>query len=83
MLIIDSWRRTMRSTLAASLMGIGGIFVSFSAVVVVLALLAGRTDPYHRLAGRGGMATEAFVAGAVLLVLGFALSRLGRKTAEE
>jgi uncharacterized membrane protein YqgA involved in biofilm formation len=73
----------MRSTLAASLMGIGGIFVSFSAVVVVLALLAGRTDPYHRLAGRGPMAAEAFVGGVVLLALGFALSRMGRKPSEE
>lgn len=61
-------------------MSIGGIFIAFSAVVVALALLAGRTDPHHRLAGFGGLATEALLAGGILVVLGFLLSRVGRKT---
>ena len=66
----------MRSSLAAALMSIGGIFVAFAAVVFMLVILASRGDPEHKLAT---MSAVAFlVAGAVLFGLGFLLNRIGR-----
>jgi len=70
----------MRSSLAAALMGIGGIFLAFAVVVFVLAILASRSDPEHKLATMSALAVASFVAGAVLFGLGFLLNRIGRST---
>ena len=69
----------MRSA-AAGLMGIGGILLSFGAVVVVLSLFARRPDTRLELPAMATIATAAFVIGGVLFALGFLLSRVGRNS---
>lgn len=68
----------MRSSLAAALMSIGGIFVAFAAVVSVLVIFASRTGPERKLATMSALAFASLVAGAVLFGLGFLLNRIGR-----
>lgn len=68
----------MRSGFAAAMMGIGGIALCFAAVVFVLALFAGRSDPDHKLATMTTLAIVSLVGGAVLFGLGFLLNRIGR-----
>jgi ABC-type transport system involved in multi-copper enzyme maturation permease subunit len=70
----------MRSSFAAALMGIGGIFIAFGSVVFVLAIFASRSDPEHKLATMSALAVSSLVAGAVLFGLGFLLNRIGRST---
>ncbi|HEY3113429.1 MAG TPA: hypothetical protein VGJ62_07080 [Gemmatimonadaceae bacterium] len=69
----------MRSA-AAGLMGIGGILMSFGAVVVVLSLFARRPDTRLELPAMATIATGSFVIGGVLFALGFLLSRVGRNS---
>ena len=68
----------MRSGFAAAMMGIGGIGLCFGAVVFVLSLFAGRSDPDHKLATMTALAVTSLVIGGVLLGLGFLLNRIGR-----
>jgi hypothetical protein len=69
----------MRAYLSAALMGIGGIFVSFGAVVFVLEIFASRgTDPEHRLPTMTALGMETLIGGGILLVLGYLLTRVGR-----
>lgn len=70
----------MRSSLAAALMGVGGIFLCFAMVVFVLEIFASRSDSEHKLATMSALAAAAFVAGAILFGLGFLLNRFGRST---
>jgi hypothetical protein len=70
----------MRSGFAASLMGIGGILMSFGAVIVVLVLLARRGDPHSRSPSMIAVATGSLVVGAVLFGAGYLLGRLGRNS---
>ena len=63
----------------AGLMGLGGILVAFGAVVFVLELLASRADSGHGLREMTVLAMGSVVAGAILLGLGFILSRVGRE----
>jgi hypothetical protein len=70
----------MRSGFAAALLGIGGIFLSFSVVVFVLELFARRSDPGHQLAAMSEVAAATFVGGAILFGLGYLLNRIGRNT---
>jgi divalent metal cation (Fe/Co/Zn/Cd) transporter len=72
----------MRSSLAAAMMGIGGISVAFSIVVFVLMIFASRSpDPEHNLATMRTLGVACLVAGAVLFGLGFLLNRFGRRSA--
>jgi hypothetical protein len=72
----------MRSSLAAAMMGIGGIFIAFSMVVFVITIFASRSpDPEHKLATMSALAVAALVGGAVLFGLGFLLNRFGRRSA--
>ena len=64
----------------AGLMGLGGILISFGAVVFVLELFASRADSGHGLREMTALATGVIVVGGVLLGLGFLLSRIGRKS---
>ncbi len=71
----------MRSGLAAGLMGVGGILISFGAVIVVLSLFARRGgDTRLELPAMGMAAAGSLVVGAVLFGAGYLLSRLGRNS---
>lgn len=70
----------MRSGLAAGLMGIGGIFVSFGAVIVVLALFARYDNVRADLPAMTTLATGSIVIGAVMFVAGYLLGRVGGKS---
>jgi hypothetical protein len=66
----------------ASLMGLGGILLSFGAVIFVLELLARHADANRGLREMSVMAIGSVVVGAGLLGLGFLLGRLGRGSRE-
>jgi hypothetical protein len=68
----------MRSGFAAGLMGIGGILLSFGAVIVVLAFFARQGgDTRLELPAMTTVALGSLVAGAVMFGTGFLLARLG------
>jgi hypothetical protein len=71
----------MRSSFAAGLMGIGGIFLSFAVVVFVLEMFARGQDAGHNLAVMSSLGVASLVGGAVLFGLGFLLNRVGRRSA--
>lgn len=68
----------MRSGLAATLMGIGGILLSFGAVIVVLALFARTGDTRGQLPAMTTAAVASLVIGVVLFGAGYLLGRVGR-----
>jgi hypothetical protein len=70
----------MRSGLTAALMGIGGIFVSFGAVIVVLALFARQGATRSELPAMTTLATISIIGGAVLFAAGYLLGRVGRNS---
>jgi hypothetical protein len=71
----------MRSGFAAGFMGIGGIFMSFGAVIVVLALFARQGgDTRLELPAMTTLAVGSLVVGAVLFGAGYLLGRLGRNS---
>jgi hypothetical protein len=67
----------MRAYLAATMIGIGSMLVSFSAVVFVLELFARGSDPEHRIPAMSALGVETLVGGGVLVVLGILLNRVG------
>ena len=68
----------MRSGFAAGLMGIGGILLSFGAVIVVLAFFARQGgDTRLELPAMTTVAVGSLVVGAVMFGAGFLLARLG------
>lgn len=69
----------MRSGLAAALMGIGGIFVSFGTVIVVLALFARYNNVRGELPAMTTVATGSIVIGAAMFGAGYLLGRVGRQ----
>lgn len=73
----------MRSGLAASLMGIGWILISFGAVIAVIYVLArqGGGDSAHLLPAMASGAVGSLVVGAVMFAAGYLLSRVGRRVA--
>jgi drug/metabolite transporter (DMT)-like permease len=66
----------MRSSFAAALMGIGGIFVSFAVVVFILEWFTRRTDAVHQLPTMSALGALTLVGGAVLFALGYLLNRM-------
>ena len=70
----------MRSGLAAALMGIGGILMSFGAVIVVLALFARNGDTRGQLPAMTTVATGSLIIGAVMFGGGYLLGRVGRNS---
>jgi len=70
----------MRSVLAAGLMGIGGIFVSFGAVVAVIELFSKRNAWSVQLPTMTSLALGAVIIGGVMFVAGYLLSRVGRNS---
>jgi drug/metabolite transporter (DMT)-like permease len=66
----------MRSHFAAAFMGIGGIFVSFGAVVFILEYFTSRTDAVHQLPTMTGLGLLTLVGGGVLFALGYLLNRM-------
>jgi len=70
----------MRSGLAAALMGIGGILLSFGAVIVVLALFARSGDTRGQLPAMTTVAVGSLVVGAVMFGAGYLLGRVGRNS---
>lgn len=69
----------MRAYLSATLMGIGGILVSFSAVIFIIEIFASRSDPEHRIPAITALGMETLIGGAILLGLGYLLTRIGRR----
>jgi len=68
----------MRAYLAAAMIGIGSMFVTFAAVVFVIEIFASRSsDPEHRVATMSALGLEMLVAGGILVVLGILLNRVG------
>ena len=68
----------MRSGFAAGLMGIGGILLSFGAVIVVLAFFARQGGATRlQLPAMTTAALGSLVVGAVMFGAGFLLSRVG------
>jgi hypothetical protein len=70
----------MRSGFVAAFMGIGGIFLCFSLVVFVLALLARHGDVGHQIGTMNLLTVATFAIGAILFALGYLLNRIGRGT---
>jgi hypothetical protein len=68
----------MRVYVSSALMGIGGIFISFSSVIFILEIFAARSDPEHRVQDMTRLGLMTLIGGAVLVVLGYLLSRIGR-----
>ena len=66
----------MRSGFVSAFMGIGGIFLCFSAVVFVLGLFARRADVGHQIVTMNLLTVATFLAGVVLFGLGYLLSRM-------
>jgi hypothetical protein len=66
----------MRSSFAAAFMGIGGIFISFAAVVFILELFTRQTDLVHQLPTMTGLGMLTLVGGVVLFGLGYLLGRM-------
>lgn len=69
----------MRVYVSSTLMGIGGIFVSFSAVIFILEMFASRSDPEHRVPDMTRLGLETLIGGAILMLLGYLLSRVWRR----
>jgi hypothetical protein len=72
----------MRAYLSATLMGIGGIFVSFAAVLFIIEIYGSRSDPKETVAAMTALGLETLIGGAILFVLGFLVSRVGRRDPE-
>lgn len=69
----------MHSRLATALEGFGTVFLSFGAVIVVIALLGIRYGSREAMGGAGAIALGFLVAGAVLVAGGFMIKRSDRK----
>jgi ABC-type transport system involved in multi-copper enzyme maturation permease subunit len=72
----------MRSGLAAGLMGIGWILISFGAVIAVLYVFAkqGGGDSAHLAPQMATGAVGSLVVGGVMFAAGYLLSRVGRSS---
>jgi len=72
----------MRSGLAAGLMGIGWIFISFGAVIAVLYVFArqGGGDSAHLLPEMATLGVGSLVVGGTMFAAGYLLSRVGRSS---
>ena len=68
----------MRSGLVAALMGIGGILLSFGAVIVVIALFTRSSEWRHEMPAMTTVAVGSLVIGAVMFGAGYLLGRAGR-----
>ena len=71
----------MRSGLAAGLMGIGWILISFGAVIAVIYLFARQSSASATdLPAMVTSAVGSLVVGAVMFAAGYLLGRIGRRT---
>ena len=70
----------MRSGLAAGLMGIGWILISFGVVIAVLYVFArqGGGDSAHLLPEMATVMVGSLVVGGVMFAAGYLLGRVGR-----
>jgi hypothetical protein len=72
----------MRSGISAGLMGVGGILVSFGAVIVVLSLFARQGETRIELPAMTTVMTGSIVVGAVMFGAGYLLGRIGRSSGQ-
>jgi len=72
----------MRSGLAAALMGIGGILLSFGVTVLLIAIFTRTGEWRLQLPTMLSVATLVLVAGGAMFVAGFLLNRIGRRSDE-
>jgi hypothetical protein len=68
----------MRSGLAAALMGIGGIFMSFGVTILIIAIFSRMNAWRVQLPTMFSVGTGFVVIGGVMFVAGFLLHRIGR-----
>jgi uncharacterized membrane protein (UPF0136 family) len=69
----------MRTGLSEALMGIGGIFVSFGATILVISVFARRgAETRGQLPAMMTWGTGSLVVGAVLFAAGYFLARMAR-----
>lgn len=68
----------MRSV-AAGLLGIGGIFMAFGATVLIISLLA-KVNSHPDVPQMVTLGAASLVGGAVLMVLGYLAGRIGRRS---
>jgi hypothetical protein len=61
-------------------MGVGGILVSFGAVIVVLSLFARQGETRIELPAMTTVLTGSIVVGAVMFGAGYLLGRIGRSS---
>jgi hypothetical protein len=73
----------MRAYLAATMLSIGGMFISFAAVVFVIEIFTRRNDTGHSVPTESALGIEMLVGGAVLMVIGYLLSRMGSRRSNE
>jgi hypothetical protein len=71
----------MRTYLSATLMSIGGIFVSFAAVIFIIEIFASRSDPEHHIPTITALGMGTLIGGGILLVVGYLLARMWRERA--
>ena len=71
----------MRAGIAAILMGVGGILISFGTVVIVLSFFARQGDTRLELPAMATLTTVVLVVGAVMFGAGLLLGRVGRSSA--
>jgi hypothetical protein len=72
----------MRSGLAAALMGIGGIFMSFGATILIIAVFSRMNAWRVQLPTMFSVGTGSVVIGGVMFVAGFLLHRIGRSAGD-
>ncbi len=72
----------MRSSLAAGLMGIGGILLSFGVTILIIAIFTRMSGWRPQLPTMLSVATGALVIGGVMFLLGYLLNRVGRRSAD-
>lgn len=72
----------MRSSLAGTLIGLGAVSLSFSAVVFILTIAVRQVDPRQGLGGRIEVALISLALGVVLMGVGALLGGFGRRSRE-
>jgi cytochrome c biogenesis protein CcdA len=70
----------MRSSFSSTFMMLGGILVSFGAVILVITFLTSRYAPGQALGERISAGMLSVAAGVILFGVGFLLSGRGRKS---
>jgi hypothetical protein len=72
----------MRSSLAAGLMGVGGIFVAFGLTILPIAIFTKTGAWRAQMPEMISVATTFLLVGGVMMVAGYLLNRVGRNSSD-